>query len=284
MRYRILSVLLIMCLLTVQNLQRSAAQELSHKNISVLVYTRNGKGFVHENIPYAVDCIRNLGKQHGFDVTVSDTPVVFNDSTLQRYKAIIFANTNNDVFESEEQRLAFRKYIEAGGGFVGIHSVMGTERRWKWFKQMIGGTFNMHAHFQRYEVDVLDANHPSMQGLPLKWIKEDECYFEKEIYPGIHTLAVQNTNTVTGADSSETAAIITARGSFGDLYPAVWWQHFDGGTSWITTLGHDKKDYSDPVYINHLLKGILFVAGSVDKLDYTKAYASSSGDSLILQK
>ena len=53
----------------------------------------------------------------------------------------------------------------------------------------------------------------------------------------------------------------------------VWTNDFDGGYTWVTTLGHDKKDYSDPVYIQHLFQGISYVVSRVKKLDYTKAYA-----------
>ena len=43
---------------------------------------------------------------------------------------------------------------------------------------------------------------------------------------------------------------------------------------WITTLGHDKKDYQDPTYVNHIFQGMAYVAGSVGKIDYSKAYAT----------
>jgi predicted RNA-binding protein len=40
-------------------------------------------------------------------------------------------------------------------------------------------------------------------------------------------------------------------------------------------LGHDKKDYSDPVYMRHILGGIRYVAGKVKILDFKKAYATT---------
>ena len=43
----------------------------------VLVYTKNGKGYVHDNIASAVACIQNLGKENNFKVDVSDDPNVF---------------------------------------------------------------------------------------------------------------------------------------------------------------------------------------------------------------
>ncbi|MEN9958455.1 MAG: hypothetical protein RLZZ474_699, partial [Bacteroidota bacterium] len=96
----------------------------------VLVYTKNGPGYVHDNIPAAVACFQGLGKQHQIQVDVSDDPTVFAEANLGKYQALIFTSTNNDVFATDAQRLAFRHYIEAGGGFVGVHSVTGTERNW----------------------------------------------------------------------------------------------------------------------------------------------------------
>src|SRR5687767_3861989 len=172
------------------------------KKVSVLVYTRNGKGYVHENIPGAVSCIQKLGKQYGFKVDTSADASVMKEQNLKQYTLLIFPSTNNDVFDTDEQRLAFRRYIEAGGGFVGIHSVTGTERNWKWFKMMLGGTFSWHPKFQKFSVKVIDPSHPSVQGLPKVWQKEDECYFAKELYPGTKTIIAHDITTLDASDTT----------------------------------------------------------------------------------
>jgi type 1 glutamine amidotransferase len=262
---RLISSFLLGALLCGLSFQSTLAQApVNWKNVKVLVYTKNGKGYVHDNIANAVSCIQRLGQQHGFQVTVSDTPSVFTENNLKQYSLLVFPSTNNDVFGTDEQRLAFRRYIEAGGGFVGIHSVVGTERNWKWFKMMLGGSFVWHPKFQPYSIRVIDPKHPSVQGLPPVWKKSDECYFVKEMYPRINVLLAQ--------DSLKMKSLA---GPFTDLYPATWYQSFDGGYAWITALGHDKEEYSDPVFTRHIFQGIEFVAGQVKKADYRKAYAAS---------
>ncbi len=159
------------------------AADVNWKRVKVLVYTKNGKGYVHDNIPSAVRCLQRLGQQHGFTVDTSARPDVFTEGNLRQYSALIFTSTNNDVFDTDGQRLAFRRYIESGGGFVGIHSVVGTERNWTWFKRLMGGTFLWHAKFQPYQLRVLAAQHPSMKDVPTVWAKSDECYFLKELSP-----------------------------------------------------------------------------------------------------
>ena len=249
-------------------------QKVNWSKIQVLVYTKNGKGYVHENIPSAVACIQKLGKEKGFKVDVSDTAIVFNRENLKKYNLLIFTSTNNDVFDTDAQRLAFRHYIEAGGGLVGIHSVVGTERNWTWFKQLVGCTFAWHPHFQKYKVSKIDFQHPSVQGIPDEWEVEDECYFEKELYPGIHTIMAHNIKTLVSADDKEKDLLKLHGTTYSTYYPAVWHHFFDGGVSWITTLGHDKKVYSDTVFTQHILQGIQFVAERTLKRDFSKAYAT----------
>src|SRR4030095_13044616 len=250
----------------------NAQPKVDWKKVSVLVYTKNGKGYVHDNIPSAVSCILQLGKQHGFKVDTSANPSVMTEENLKQYTLLIFPSTNNDVFDTDAQRLAFRRYIEAGGGFVGIHSVTGTERNWKWFKMMLGGTFSWHAKFQKYDLKVIDPSHPSMQGLPMVWTKEDECYFEKELYPGTTAILAHNITTLNVSDTTERNLILKNAGNYCEFYPAAWTHDFDGGHAWITVLGHDKKDYSSPVFTQHIFQGIRYVVSVVKGFNYSKAY------------
>ena len=247
------------------------------KGSKVLVYTKNGKGYVHDNIASAVACVKKLGEENHFLVDVSDDAGVFTESNLKKYQALIFTSTNNDVFDTDEQRVAFRRYIEAGGGFVGVHSVTGTERNWHWFKMMLGETFNWHAKFQKFTVKNIDPTHPSMQGVPAYWEREDECYFGKELYPGIKVLMAHDMSTL---QKDQTDLIIKNAGSYTDYFPAVWYQHFEGGNIWVSALGHSKETYQDPVYENHLLQGIKFIVNQFKGLDYSKAIAQTKDDQL----
>lgn len=257
--------------------QQPKVVKVNWKTTNVLIYTKNGKGYVHDNIPFAAACFKKLGVQHGFQTEVTDNPAVFTKENLRQYSILVFTSTNNDVFDNDGQRMAFREFIEAGGGFVGVHSAVGTERNWNWFKMMLGGTFDWHPKFQKYTIRVIDPQHPSVAGLPKVWEKEDECYFQKELYPGIKTVLAQDLTTL---DQSDAEKIKSHAGSYTYLYPAAWYQKFDGGTIWITALGHDKKDYEDPIFVNHLFQGLQFVASQLRPKDYTKVYAKSKDESV----
>lgn len=264
---------LVLLMMFVQPSTAQSLKKVNWKKVKVLVYTKNGKGYVHDNIPSAVKAIQKLGTEKGFQVDVSEDPSVFTEGNLKQYTFLLFPSTNNDVFDTDQQRVAFRRYIEAGGGFVGLHSVIGTERNWTWFKMMLGGTFVWHPKFQPLHIKVIDNQHPSVSGMPSVWTKEDECYFMTEIYPGIrvvmaHDLSAMNPN------EKDLERIKTLSENFSNYYPAVWYQDFDGGSIWITTLGHNKKDYEDPMYLNHIFQGMAYVAGRAARLDFSKAYAT----------
>ncbi|MVM31092.1 ThuA domain-containing protein [Spirosoma sp. HMF4905] len=261
-----------LCLVLI-TLGAGVSQNVNWKKVKVLVYTKNGKGYVHDNIPNAIRCIQKLGQQNGFSVDSSSQATVFTEDNLKQYTLLIFPSTNNDVFDTDAQRLAFRRYIEAGGGFVGIHSVMGTERNWAWFKRMLGGTFAWHPKFQKFKAEVIDTKHPSMQGLPKIWEKEDEFYFTKNMSPGPTVIMA---NDLTSLNQDEPEKVKLFGGSYTELYPSAWYYNFDGGYTWCTTLGHAKTDYeSDTTFIKHIFQGIRYVAGKVTKIDFSKAYADS---------
>lgn len=221
----------------------------------VLVYTHNGEGYVHDNIPYSVQAIEKLGGENGFRVDVSDNPSHFTRSNLSQYDALIFSNTNNDIFETASQREALQEYIRNGGGFLGIHSASGSERSWPWFSQLLGGNFVRHAPQQDFTVNVLDRSHPSTSFLPARWaVESDECYFMDELNPGIRVLLSADLSTVSDEGRDEFPGVL-----FGEEYPLAWYQTFDGGRQWYTSLGHRPEQYEDPLFIRHILGGLRWV-------------------------
>jgi type 1 glutamine amidotransferase len=241
------------------------------KNKHVLIFTKNGKGYVHENIPATIAAIQKLGFENGFATDTTTNSALFTENNLKKYDAIIFSNTNNDVFDTEEQKVAFMRYIQAGGGFMGIHSASGTERNWKWFKLMLGATFLRHPPFQPFTVHILDKKHPAVKNLSSQWNTNDECYLFKEINPSIKVLLVSDISTVKEADSSKNIIPDV----FGNRYPAAWCQEFDGGRILYTALGHSKEDYSNATYLAHILEALKWVMDK-PKPDYKKAKAKSS--------
>jgi len=263
--------LLIVCS-AARQAKENTSSHFNWKKIHVLVYTKNGKGYVHNNIAAASASVQQLGKKNGFTVDVSDNPADFTEENLKKYNALIFNNTNNDVFDNDDQKLALMHYIQAGGGFVGLHSATGTERNWAWFKRLIGASFQRHAKHQPFKEIIIDNTNPSTASLPHIWEQNDECYFFKEVNPDLHVLMAHDLNTL--MDDKDKPDF------YGMSSPSAWCHEFDGGREWYTALGHDSTTYFKPDFQQHILGGIEWVIGKNKPLDYSKAHAKSPGDPL----
>ena len=223
----------------------------------VLVYTRNytpdGKGYVHDNIAASVAAIRKMGEEAGFGVDVSDNPEVFTAANLRQYAALVFANSNNEAFSDDAQRDAFKRYIEAGGGFVGIHSASGSERGWPYFWSVLGGKFAAHPRQQPFTVRVVDPDFPAAKGRPPQFPWTDECYFVDHLNPAIHPVLVTDRTKLDGLDRMPIDAA-----KFPVDLPLAWHQEFDGGREFYLALGHNKEDYENPLLYGIIENGILW--------------------------
>lgn len=223
----------------------------------VLLYTRNGltldgkKGYVHDNIPHSIAAIREMGVENGFAVDVSENPQDFTRENLRRYRALVFSNTNNQIFDSEEQQAALRDYVRSGGGVAGIHSVCGSMRNWPWFWALIGGSFVRHPKLQEFTVHVVDRRHPSTRFLGETWRVTDEFYFLRDMPQGLRWLLEGDLTTLNDPKKPEGAT----------RHPLAWYHEFEGGRCWYTSLGHRKEVYQDPTFRRHILGGILWAMG-----------------------
>ena len=229
----------------------------------VLVYTKNqvGKGlYVHDNIPASVAALQKLGAENHFAVDVSDDPKSFTGRNLKRYKAIVFDNTNNQIFDTEEQKQALQDYIHGGGGFVGIHSASGSMRRWPWFWSVLGGKFMRHARMQTFTVKVKDPKDISTAHLPSSFQWTDEFYFTDHMPAGLHVLLAGDLTHLKDPGKDKYPGK-----KFGDEFPLAWRHEYDGGREWYTALGHQAEHYSDPRFTKLLLGGILWAMGETNQ-------------------
>ena len=223
----------------------------------VLIYTRNhvtnGKGFVHDNIAVSVAAVKELCAEKNIGSDVSDDPAVFTADNLKNYRAVIFCNSNNEAFANPEQSTAFTRYVENGGGCVGIHSATGSERTNKDFRRIMGGLFKWHPPIQELAIVVKDGKHPSTTHLPEVWKWKDEGYY-CEVEPGLQVLLELDTTSVTHPPRNAWPVKFE-----GNRFPLAWCHEVGKGRSFYTALGHDKESYADPAFRKHIQGGILWV-------------------------
>lgn len=216
----------------------------------------------HGSIPFANEAIQKLGEENGYLVDLSQDASVFNDTDLKWYDAVIFNNTTGNVLNAQQQA-AFERYIQAGGGYVGIHSAADTEYEWPWYGKLMGAYFESHPHnpnVRTASLKVTNKDHPATRGLPDRWERKDEWYNYTYFYPDLKVLAYLDEESYTG-------------GTNGSTHPIAWYHEFDGGRAFYTGGGHEEASFSEPLFLQHLQGGISYAMGNGRKLDYSKATA-----------
>ena len=207
-------------------------------------------GYRHDSIPTAIAAVEKLGAENGFAVDATEDASVFTDATLSRYAVVMFLLTTGDVLD-QDQQAAFMRYIEAGGGFAGVHSASDTEHDWPWYGNLVGAYFSTHPEIQQATIDVLDRETPSTIHLPAQWARTDEWY----------NFSTDPSSSVTVLASLDETTYQPGPGAMGASHPIAWQQVFDGGRSWYTAGGHTAESYSEPLFLAHILGGVLWAAG-----------------------
>ena len=226
----------------------------------ILVFSKTA-AFRHASIGAGQKAIFQLGKAQGFAVDTTENASRFTEENLKRYRAVVFLSTTGDVLNSQQQN-AFERYIQAGGGYLGIHAAADTEYDWPWYNKLAGAWFSNHPmpdNVQKGTFVVADKNNPATSFLPERWEREDEFYSYKTISPNLNVLLTIDEKTYKG-------------GTNGDNHPMAWYQEFDGGRSFYTAGGHTDATFSEPLFLRHLGAGLQYVMGSdaPKPLDYTK--------------
>jgi glucose/arabinose dehydrogenase/type 1 glutamine amidotransferase len=216
----------------------------------VLVYSYTA-GYRHDSITNGIAAIQALGSTNNFTVDTTENPTFFTDANLAQYKAVIFLNTTSDVLTNSTQQGALQHFIEAGNGWVGIHSAADTLYNWPWYGGLLGAYFASHPAVQTATVKVIDPVDPSTVGLTRRWVRSDEWYnFQTNPRASVHVLATLDETTYSG-------------GTNGYDHPIAWSHNYDGGRAWYTAGGHTPESFSEPLYLAHLLGGIEYAAGVV---------------------
>ncbi|QSF56523.1 ThuA domain-containing protein [Nocardioides sp. zg-1228] len=235
----------------------ASAAAAADESFDALLFSRTA-AFRHDNIGAATTAIQALAASNNFTVTATEDASAFNDANLANYEVVIFLSTTGDVLNPAEQA-AFERYIQAGGGYAGIHAASDTEYDWPWYGQLVGAYFNNHPPgTPQATVKVEDPAHPSTRTLERRWTRNDEWY-------NFRTNPAANPRTKLHVLASVDETTYTpGNGSMGAEHPIAWCQDYDGGRSWYTGMGHTAAAFTDAKFLEHVLGGIQTAAGALD--------------------
>ncbi|MEY4377222.1 MAG: hypothetical protein RJB26_1772 [Pseudomonadota bacterium] len=214
------------------------------------------------SVEAAETSLRSLAQAQDWALVFTDNAAVFNRAQLARFSAVIWNNVSGDAL-TLSQRQAFREWIEAGGGFVGIHGSGGDPAYfWDWYADvLVGARFighPMNPQFQQARL-VVEPGAPEMtHDLPPNWMLEEEWYsFDRSPRSAGAEVLVRLD------ESSYSPEGMGRNLRMGD-HPVVWRQCIGHGRSFYTALGHRPEIYRDPGAAALLARGIAWAAGWTD--------------------
>jgi type 1 glutamine amidotransferase len=247
MTLRVLSLSLILTLASACGSEAKTGQIAERPRVLVLTETT---GFRHESIPAGVRAIQRLGRTHRFTVDTTGSSSRFTAKGLAPYDAVIFLSATGTPIAKRAEQRAFERYIQGGGGYLGIHAASDTRGKWPWYENLVGARFTRHAPgTARATVRVEDRRSAATKDLPEEWTRTDEWYeFDRNPRGRVRVLATVDESTYSG-------------GTMGADHPIAWCHRYDGGRSVYTAMGHTLQAFSERRFLAHLQGAIDMAAG-----------------------
>ena len=231
-----------------------------------LVFTKTN-GFRHkEAIVAGLERFEEIAQRRDWSLFATENGAVFQNSLLENFDAVVFHNASGDMLSSD-QEAAFMRFLEDGGGWVGIHAAGDSSHEdWDWYvDNLIGGLFTAHTmgpQFQEARVVVEDREHPGTRGLDETFFHVEEWYsFDRNPRdrPGYRVLMSVDESTY----SPRLRLFFTDRDlSMGD-HPVVWTHCVGRGRVFFSALGHQAAAYEKAEIVG-LLEGAVAWAARVE--------------------
>ena len=202
--------------------------------------------------------LSSIAERHGWPFFKTENGAVMNADQLRQFKLVVWNNTSGDTL-NEEQRAAFRAWMENGGSFLGIHGAGGdplsasnpmfaaprSAAAWQWYVDtLLGAQFMVHSQIVPAAIHIENPQSPITKGLPETWKRSDEWYaFEvnPRSKPGFHILATVDEKSYE-----------PGRASMGTDHPLIWWHCVGKGHALYSAVGHAAEYYSEPPMIRLL--------------------------------
>lgn len=211
------------------------------------------------SVAAADEALRDMGRRNGWSLVWTDKGGAIDASTLKKFDAVIWNNVSGDVL-TLTQRSALQRYIERGGGFIGIHGSGGDPVYfWDWYADsLIGARFIGHPlspQFQEARINIADDPMSIARDLAPGWVMTDEWYSFKSSprSSGAHVVATLDESTYSpkGMGNQDLR--------MGD-HPIAWTRCVGKGRSFYSAIGHRPETYSEPHNVRLLEHGVLWAA------------------------
>lgn len=257
----------------------------------MLIYTYT-QGFHHYSIPTATKVVQQLAQKANppIDTVHSDDPDDFEKPNwLSQFDMLMFISVSGKAL-SDDGAEAMQKYIEAGGGYLGVHEACDALYEHTWYGRLVGAYFNYHPQITWATLDIVNKTHPATAHLNSTWRVYDEMY---NFNSNPSKWGKQYLITADQSSYEDPVETIPERNSEqGSPHPIAWWKEGDqltynphikvgGGTdptkaeirsgtagtggpgrSFYTALGHTNAMWNDNDFQQHIMGAVQWLMDS----------------------
>ncbi|MCJ7468187.1 MAG: ThuA domain-containing protein [Maribacter sp.] len=235
---------------------------------TVLLFSKTN-GFRHgEAIAAAIPAFEQMAGANGWTLYETDNGAIFNPDQLAKFDVVVWNNTSGKVL-NEGQREAFKKYLEGGGGYLGIHASGDNSHQWDWYEdEVIGARFSHHPinpQFQNATLHLKNAMPELIEGLPTTWSHDEEWYmfFNDPRENGCEVIYTFDDTKINPSGNIKFLASDKDWG-MGKDHPAVWYHEVDKGRAFYSALGHQGGAFQEKEHLQ-LLENAVRWAGKFSK-------------------
>ena len=215
---------------------------------AVLVFSKTNSFRHVEGIAGGAKALAAIARNRKWGMFHTENGAVFNATDLARFSVVVFLNASGDMLNSE-QELALQNWVEAGGGWLGIHAAGDRSHEgWQWYRDnFIGADFTAHImgpQFQRATVVLENHLHPVLRGLPDIWQHEEEWYSWEQ------SPRAENFTILAVLDEDSYTPVQRFMGNQRDLsmgdHPVLWSNCIGNGRSVYAAMGHRAEAFAQP--------------------------------------
>jgi type 1 glutamine amidotransferase len=169
---------------------------------------------------------------------VSEDSALLSKLDVSRHHLCLLCATMTGLPEAEEAALV--RYVNGGGGLLGLHSCTVVEEERREYVELIGGRFAHHSPYHEFAVCVTEVTHPVAVGVA-DFALQDELYVLDREPAGATVLAT--------AEWEERAQ------------PMVYAKSSGKGRVCYNALGHDAAAFNHPAFRQLVVQGARWAAG-----------------------
>ena len=196
---------------------------------------------------------RDVAKRENFVFDTTTDWVKLNDIDVKNYQVILWVN---DFPHTEAQRAGFQRYMEHGGGWLGLH-VAGyndSSTHWPWFVDFLGGGvfYTNNWPVQKAKMIVDDRTHPVTEGMPESYVAPSNEWYQWKPSPRLN----KDVRVLVTLDPSNYPIGVKDVITTGDM-PIVW-----TNTKYrmvYMNMGHGENVFGDPTQNKLFANAILWL-------------------------